>query len=91
MFPLDQKKREQANAQVNAAHSKINLFSVDPGKEQTIDTLVQFAFALWRNWHLRYIVYAPCLQPGDESRATASVLMGTGLHLNQMAHARQIY
>lgn len=42
MFPLDLETQERANAKLNAAHSKINLFSVVQGKEKTTDILVQF-------------------------------------------------
>lgn len=89
--PIWPENRKKTDVQFNVAHSKINLFSVDPGKEQTVDILAPFAFALWRSWHLDCIVSAPCLQTGDEAWATSPVLMGTGLHWNQMAHPRQIY
>lgn len=82
--------RKQANVQLNAACSKINLFSVDPGKEQTTNTLVQFAFAPWRSWHPESLVHSPCLQPGDQSQASSPALIGTGLHSSQMAHPRHI-
>lgn len=89
--PTRPENREKPDVQLNAAHSKIHLFSVDPGKELTRDTLAQPASALWRSWHLEGIVYVPCLPPGEESRAASPLPMGTGLHLNQMAYPVQIY